>query len=270
MTAIEQGGTGLASGTTGAQRKEQRLSAYALRLADDALILGHRLSEWSSRGPTLEEDIALSNMGLDLIGQARLFYSLAGALEGRGRDEDRLAYFRDAPQFRNLLLVELPNGDFAQTMARHLLYATMAHPFLGRLAASSHPGLAEIGAKAEKEMAYHVRHASEWVIRLGDGTDESRQRMAKGLDHVWGYRAELFAMDELERALAAEGAAVDRTAIEPIAAAAIDRVLSEAGLDRPADRHPQSGGREGRHTEHLGHLLAVMQSLARTYPDAQW
>jgi ring-1,2-phenylacetyl-CoA epoxidase subunit PaaC len=270
MTTFDQGVARAGSGAVSSPREDSGRFAYALRLADDALILGHRLSEWSSWGPTLEEDIALSNMGLDLIGQARLFYSLAGALEGRGRDEDRLAYFREATQFHNVLLVELPNGDFAQTMARHLVYASMAHPFLARLAASSDPRLAEIGAKAEKEMAYHVRHASEWVIRLGDGTDESRQRMAKGLDVVWSYRAELFAMDDLERALAAEGVAVDRTAIEPIAAATIGSVLSEAGLEPPAERHPQAGGRAGRHTEHLGHLLAVMQSLARAHPEARW
>ncbi|HRD77992.1 MAG TPA: phenylacetate-CoA oxygenase subunit PaaC, partial [Hyphomicrobiaceae bacterium] len=217
-----------------------------------------------------EEDIALSNMGLDLIGQARLFYTLAGEVEGQGRDEDRLAYFRDAPEFRNVLLVELPNGDFARTMARHLVYASFAHPFMSALAGSNEARLAEIAAKAEKELAYHVRHASEWVIRLGDGTDESRGRMIAGLEFVWGYGAELETMDALERELALAGVAVDRAPISARWTATIAGVLAEAGLEWPKDRFPQSGGRSGRHTEHLGHLLAVMQSTARADPEAIW
>jgi ring-1,2-phenylacetyl-CoA epoxidase subunit PaaC len=246
------------------------LFEYALRLADDALILGHRLSEWSSKAPTLEEDIALSNLALDLIGQARLFYTYAGEVEGQGRDEDRLAYLRDAPDFRNLLLVERPNGDFAETMVRHLAYAAFVHPYFEALARSRDARLAEIAAKAVKEMAYHVRHAGEWVIRLGDGTEESRRRTLEALDVVWPFTGELFAMDADERALVAAGIAIDREALRPRWQATLDRVLGEAGLTRPRDGWMQSGGRAGRHTEHLGHLLAELQFLQRAYPGATW
>jgi ring-1,2-phenylacetyl-CoA epoxidase subunit PaaC len=246
------------------------LFPYALSLADDALVLGHRLSEWSSRGPTLEEDIALSNLALDLIGQARLLYTLAGEAEGKGRSEDALAYLRDDRAFTNVLLVELPNGDFAFTMVRQLLYAAFVHPYFVALARSAEPRLAEIAAKAVKEMAYHVRHSAEWVIRLGDGTDESRRRTIAALDELWGYTGELFEMIEAEHRLAAAGIAPDRAALRPAWERTIDHVLGEAGLERPADRYMQSGGRTGRHTEHLGHMLAEMQVLARAHPGATW
>ena len=249
---------------------EQPLFTCTLRLADNALVLGHRLSEWTGRGPTLEEDIALSNLGLDLIGQARLFYQYAGEIEGRDRDEDRLAYFRGEADFRNCPLVELPNGDFATTMARHLCYAAFAHPYFEALTRSSDQRLVEIGAKAVKEMAYHVRHASEWVIRLGDGTDESRRRMIDGLDEVWGYTAELFAMSADESALASAGIVPDRAAIRADWDATLTRVLREATLERPRDRAMQRGGRVARHTEHLGKMLAEMQVLARAHPEARW
>ena len=239
-------------------------------LADDALVLGHRLSEWSSHAPMLEEDIALSNLGLDLIGQARLFYQYASEIEGKGRDEDKLAYFRSDAEYRNCLLVELPNGDFAATMARHLCYAAFMHPYFDALARSTDARLAEIAAKAVKEMAYHLRHASEWVIRLGDGTDESRRRMIDGLDEVWGYTAELFAMSADESALASAGIAPDRAAIRAGWDATLTRVLREATLERPRDRAMQRGGRTGHHTEHLGKMLAEMQVLARAHPEARW
>jgi ring-1,2-phenylacetyl-CoA epoxidase subunit PaaC len=241
-----------------------------LALADDALVLGHRLSEWSSHAPMLEEDIALSNLGLDLIGQARLFYQYAGEIEGKGRDEDRLAYFRSEADYRNCLLVELPNGDFATTMARHLCYAAFAHPYFEALTRSTDQRLAEIGAKAVKEMAYHVRHASEWVIRLGDGTDESQRRMIDALDEVWGYTGELFAMNADEAALVRAGVVPDRASLRPVWDATLTRVLREATLDMPRDRQMQSGGRVGRHTEHLGKMLAEMQVLARAHEGAGW
>ena len=246
------------------------LATFALALADDALVLGHRLSQWSSRAPTLEEDIALSNLALDLIGQARLFYTLAVEIEGQGRSEDDLAYFREAHDFRNVLMVELPNGDFAHTMVRQLLYAALVHPYFEALSRSTHAGLAEIAAKAVKEMAYHVRHSAEWVIRLGDGTDESRRRTVAALDALWPYVPELFEMDVAERGLAATGLVPDRDALKPEWDRTIDRVLGEAGLERPAAASMRSGGRLGRHTEHLAPMLADMQSLARANPGATW
>jgi ring-1,2-phenylacetyl-CoA epoxidase subunit PaaC len=276
----------------------RHLFPVALALADDALVLGHRLSQWSSRAPTLEEDIALSNLALDLIGQARLFYQLAGGAEGRGRSEDRLAYFREAGEFRCIHLVELPAGDFAFTMARQLVYAAFMHPYFEALAGvrphSSGLGagsaatdargptpeapddvrglilLRDIAAKAVKEMAYHVRHAAEWVIRLGDGTEESRRRMILALEEVWPYAAELFEMGDDERALATAGLVPDRAAIRPLWQATIARVLAEATLDEPSDRPAATGGRRGRHTPHLAPMLADMQVLARAHPDATW
>jgi ring-1,2-phenylacetyl-CoA epoxidase subunit PaaC len=246
------------------------LFKYVVSLADDALVLGHRLSEWSGRGPMLEEDIALSNLGLDLIGQARLLYAYAGEVEGKGRGEDDLAYLRDEFAYANLLLVEQPNGDFAATMVRHLLYAAFMHPYLQAMQTSADARLAEIAAKAVKEMAYHVRHAAEWVIRLGDGTEESHGRAAAALDELWMYTGELFEMTDDERGLVAKGIAVDRAAIKPAWDATVDRVLAEATLKRPAERWMQSGGRSGRHSEHLGHLLAEMQVLHRAHPGATW
>ncbi|MEZ5849711.1 MAG: 1,2-phenylacetyl-CoA epoxidase subunit PaaC [Hyphomicrobiaceae bacterium] len=244
--------------------------ATCLALGDDALVLGHRLSQWSSTAPTLEEDIALSNLGLDMIGQARLFYQLGATIEGKGRDEDKLAYFRDASAFRNLLLMELPNGDFAVTMARHLAVAAFLEPYYRALAASPHQGLAEIAAKAVREMTYHVRHAGEWIIRLGDGTQESRRRMIAGLDAIWPYTGELFAMDEAERSLAAAGIVPDRATIRPQWNETIARVLAEATLDMPEPAAQRAGGRQGHHTEHLAPMLADMQSLARAHPEATW
>ena len=246
------------------------LFSLALALADDALVLGHRLSEWSHKAPSLEEDIALSNLALDLIGQARLLYTLAGEAEGKGRDEDRLAYLRDDRQYRNLLIVELPRGDFAFTMARQLIWSAFMHPYYEALAGSRHEGLAGIAGKAVKETAYHVRHAAEWVIRLGDGTAESRRRIEAALDGLWGYTGELVEMDLAERRLVAAGMAPDRAAIRPLWDSTMDRVLAEATLKRPRDRHMQSGGRRGHHTEHLGRMLAEMQVLARAHPEARW
>jgi ring-1,2-phenylacetyl-CoA epoxidase subunit PaaC len=246
------------------------LFEYAVRLADDALLLGHRLSEWCGRAPTLEEDMALANIGLDLIGQARSLYAYAGEVEGAGRDEDRLAYLRDNGEYRNLLLVELPNGDFAQTIVRQLLYAASMVPFWERLQGSKDQTLAAIAAKSVKEARYHLRHAAEWVIRLGDGTDESRDRAVAALDELWPWTGELFEQDAAERALVEAGVAVDRAALKPAWDATVDRVLAEATLTRPADGWMQTGGRRGVHTEHLGYILAELQHLQRSHPGAVW
>lgn len=246
------------------------LLRFALMLADDALILGHRLSEWSGKAPMLEEDIALSNLGLDLIGQARLFYTYAGEIEGKGRDEDALAYLRDEYAYSNLLLVEQPNGDFAITMVRHLLYAAFVHPYFQAMQHSKDARLAAIAAKAVKEMTYHVRHSAEWVIRLGDGTKESHVRAQAALGDLWMYAGELFEPSDGERMLVDSGVAPDRAALKPTWDSTINRVLSEATLERPTDRWMQTGGRSGQHTEHLGHLLAEMQVLHRAHPGAKW
>jgi ring-1,2-phenylacetyl-CoA epoxidase subunit PaaC len=246
------------------------LFEYVLRLADDALVLGHRLSQWSGRAPTLEEDIALSNLALDLIGQARFLYTLAGQIEGRGRGEDQFAYFREAHEFKNCLLVEQPNGDFATTVSRQFLYAAFMHPYWEALTRSHEQRLAQIALKAVKEIAYHVRHAGEWVIRLGDGTHESRRRMVAALDELWMYTGELLEMDETERRLMLAAIAPDRARIRPAWERTIAQVLATATLERPTDRWMQSGGRSGRHTEHLGLVLAEMQVLARAHPQATW
>ena len=249
---------------------ETPLFQYTLRLADNALVLGHRLSEWVGHAAVIEEDLAFGNMGLDLIGEARTLYTYAGEVEGQGRDEDKLAYLRDANDYRNILLVEQPNGDFAATMVRQLLYAAFAYPYFEALMRSKDETLAAIAAKAAKEMAYHLRHSAEWVIRLGDGTDESRARAQAALEDLWPYTAELFEVDQVERALIEAGVAVDPASLRAGWDKTIDDVLAEATLTRPQDGFMQSGGRTGRHSEHLGFILAELQFLQRAYPGATW
>jgi ring-1,2-phenylacetyl-CoA epoxidase subunit PaaC len=239
---------------------------YLLRLGDDALVLGQRLGEWCGHGPVLEVDISLANLALDLIGQATLLLNEA-ADDGDG---DRLAFHRDALDFKNCLLVEQPNGDFAQTIARHLLYTTWQHLLLQRLTQSSDRFLAEFAAKAVKETAYHRELATDWTIRLGDGTEESSRRMAEGLDWCWRFIPELFEVDDAMQAAIGAGIAPDPREFEDEYRSAIAAVLAEAQLDAPADQRPILGGRRGHHSEHLGHLLAPMQFLPRTYPDAKW
>jgi ring-1,2-phenylacetyl-CoA epoxidase subunit PaaC len=247
------------------------LFSYTLRLADNALVLGHRLSEWIGHAPLLEEELALGNVALDLIGEARALYAYAGTVEGKGREEDALAYLRDAHDFRNILLVEQPNGDFAVTIARQFLYSAFMHPFWRALARSSDAMLAAIAAKAEKEAAHHLRHASEWLIRLGDGTDESHRRAQAALDELWPYAGEMFESDAVEQALIAQGIAVDPASLRAEWERSVDGVLAEATLAKPAaSSWMQSGGRSGRHSEHLGHLLAEMQFLQRAYTGATW
>ncbi|MES2043233.1 MAG: 1,2-phenylacetyl-CoA epoxidase subunit PaaC [Pseudomonadota bacterium] len=250
--------------------RDEALFDYALRLGDDSLILGQRLGEWCGRAPALEVDLSLANFGLDLIGQAILFLGIAGTVEGKGRDADRLAFHRDVLAFRNCLLVEQPNGDFAQTMARQFLFSTMQVALFDALTRSTEARFAEIAAKAVKEVRYHAELAADWVIRLGDGTEESHQRMVDGFDWCWRFVEEMFDMDETELALAAEGIAVDRTTLRAGFDARVEEVLREATLPLPAYPRAVRGGRHGHHSEHLGHLLAPMQYLPRTYPDAVW
>lgn len=253
-----------------AEAAKSDLAAYATRLGDDALILGQRLGEWCGHAPSLEIDLALANFGLDLIGQAQHFLGYAGEVEGQGRDADKLAFRRDVMDFTNCLLVEQPNGDFAQTIARQFFFSAWQELLLGALTASADETLAAVAKKAVKEVAYHARFSGEWVVRLGDGTDESRERMVKGLDWMWRFTDELFQMDEVDQRLLEAGIAVDKAALRAAWDARIDAVLAEATLDRPAPRRATVGGRVGRHSEHLGHLLSEMQFLQRAYPDQVW
>jgi ring-1,2-phenylacetyl-CoA epoxidase subunit PaaC len=247
------------------------LVEYLLRLGDDRLILGHRLSEWCGHGPILEEDIALSNLALDLIGQASLLLGLAGEVEGRGRDADALAYLRDAQEFRCHPMVELPRGDFAFTIVRQFLFGCYSWHLTRALSSSRHEGLAGIAAKAHKEETYHLRHTSEWMLRLGDGTEESHARAQAALEDLWRYTGTLFVADEVDRAVAATGVGVDPAVLEPPWRAMVEDVVSRATLTLPpGDRPTGRGYRRGDHTEHLGHLLAEMQVLPRTYPGARW
>ena len=246
------------------------LFEYLLRLGDDRLILGHRLSEWCGHGPILEEDIATANMALDLIGQASSVLRLAGEVEGQGRDDDALAYFRDGVLFRNCLMVEQPNGDFGYTMMRQFLFDAFSVLQWEALTRATHDGIAAIAAKSLKEAKYHLRHSSEWVVRLGDGTVESQARMQGALDSVWRFTGELFARDAVDDAVVALGVPFDQAAMRSRWDAMVNDVLARATLVRPADGPMQRGGRTGRHTEHLGHLLATMQIVARSHPGARW
>jgi ring-1,2-phenylacetyl-CoA epoxidase subunit PaaC len=254
--------------TTSIAVVETPLVLQLLRRADDALILGHRLSEWTGHAPALEEELALANIALDLIGLASALYAHAGMLTGHS--EDQLAFLRDAPAWRNVLLVELPNGDFAQTITRLLLFSALADTFWRAAMASTEPTIAAIAAKTEKEAAYHVRHAAEWLIRLGDGTAESHQRAQTAVDELWPYTGEMFAVDAADEELIAAGAIPDLAALRSSWNATVNATLARATLTRPADGWMQSGGRSGRHTEHLGHLLSELQHLQRSYPGARW
>jgi ring-1,2-phenylacetyl-CoA epoxidase subunit PaaC len=249
---------------------ESPLVLYTLRRADDALILGHRLSEWCGHAPMLEEDMALANMGLDLIGQARELYTYAAKVEGAGNDEDKLAYLRDVRQYRNLLLVEQPNGDFARTIIRQFFYSAFADPYWRAMMASKDETLAAIAAKSEKESAYHLRHASEWVIRLGDGTEESHRRVQAAVDDLWAFTGEMFHTDASDIELIASGIAVDPETLRQTWQRTVADVLAVATLDMPKGEWMQKGGRSGSHSEHLGHLLSELQSLQRSFPGATW
>lgn len=246
------------------------LFEYLLRLGDDRLVLGHRLSEWCGHGPILEEDIALANIALDLIGQATLYLKLASEVEGKGRSEDDLAYFRDAIDYRNVQLVELPRGDYAFTTVRQFFFDVFSFHVLEQLQSSSNTELAGIAAKGFKEVRYHVRHSSEWVLRLGDGTDESHSRAEKAVNELWRFTAEMFEVDQVDRAMKEEGIGADLEAIKPRWNAVVSDVLGRATLSIPSDPPAMTGGRRGRHTESLGKMLAEMQIVARSFPGAEW
>ncbi len=253
---------------------DEALFQYLLRLGDSPLILAQRLGEWVGHGPVLEEDIAQTNVGLDLLGQARLWLSCAGEVEAGlrapGRDEDELAFLRDAGEFRNLLLVEQPNGNFAATTARQFLFDAWHLLLLRALAGSKDARIAGIAAKGAKEAAYHAERSADWVIRLGDGTDESHAKVQAAISDLWPYTGEMFTPDATELALIETGVAADVRALAAPWRRHVDTVLAEATLEAPGETFMQQGGKRGVHTEHLGHLLAEMQVLQRTYPGARW
>ena len=244
--------------------------SYLLRLGDDRLVLGHRLSEWCGHGPILEEDIALANIALDLIGQASLYLKLAGKSEGRGRSEDALAYFREATDYRNIHLVELAKGDYAFTIVRQFFFDVFNYHLLEQLQKSSNNELAGIAAKGFKEVRYHVRHSSEWVVRLGDGTEESHARAQKAVNELWRFTGEMFTSDAVDQEMTASGIGTDVAAIKPKWEAVVKDVLARATLTIPDEPYAMTGGRRGSHTESLGHLLSEMQIVARSHPGAEW
>jgi ring-1,2-phenylacetyl-CoA epoxidase subunit PaaC len=246
------------------------LVTYTLRLGDDALVLAQRLAEWAARAPELEEDVALTNIALDLIGQARSLLSYAGEVEGRGRDEDALAYWRDEREFLNLQLVEHPNRDFATTIARQLLFSTYQLELYEALTASRDATLAAVAGKAVNEVAYHRDHALQWTLRLGDGTAESSRRMQAAVDRLWPLAEEMFESDPLVRGLADDGVAVDPAFVRPEWERTLDAVLARATLRRPVCAPAPTGGRRGVHSEGFGYLLAEMQHLHRSHPGARW
>lgn len=246
------------------------LCRYVLRLGDLSLVLGQRLGEWVGHAPALEEDLGLANIALDLIGQARLFLSYAGELEGRGRGEDEIAFLREHGEYLNAILAEQPNGDFGQTIVRQVLIDAFQLEIFERLTKSSDQRLADIAAKAVKETRYHLRYSGGWLVRLGDGTVESHARVQAALDRLWPYSVELFADDELDRLMAEQGVAPRLADVQSAWSARIDKLLKEATLVRPRDRPHAWHGKRGQHSEHLGYLLAEMQHLQRTYPGARW
>ncbi len=246
------------------------LFQYLLRLGDDRLVLGHRLSEWCGHGPILEEDIALANIALDLVGQATLFLKLAGQTEGKGRTEDDLAYFREAIDYRNVHLVELPKGDYAFTIVRQFFFDVFSYHVLEQLQQSRNSDIAGIAAKGFKEVRYHVRHSSEWVLRMGDGTEESHTRAQNAVNQLWRFTGEMFQADDVDRAMLNEGIGADVEGIKPKWETVVNDVLCRATLSVPNEPPAMTGGRRGRHTESLGHMLSEMQIVARSHPGAQW
>jgi ring-1,2-phenylacetyl-CoA epoxidase subunit PaaC len=249
---------------------EDALLVYVLRLGDNALITGQRMIERVTGEPELEEELANANFALDYIGQARLFYTLAGKLEGQGRDEDDFAFLRDSQEFRNLLLAEQPNGHFGDAIVRQFLYESFYLLQLEALAGCSAPELPGIAARAHKEIAYHLRHAAQWLTRLGDGTPQSHVKMAASLERYWRFTGEFFAGDEVDDVIRDAFGGPDLAAIEPAWRQKVADVLAAATLDMPADEPLAGSGRAGRHTEHLGYLVAEMQHLHRAHPGATW
>ena len=249
---------------------EKSLFEYIIRLADNELIIGHRLSEWCGHGPELEEDIALINIALDHIGQCRSLYQLAGEVEGKGRAEDDLAYLRNERDFKNILLTEQPNGHYGDTIVRSFYYDSFMLLFYSELVNSNNKQLSAIAEKSIKEVKYHYRHSSEWVIRLGDGTDESREKIQESVNNLWSYTGEMFEMDEIDHEMLNTGIGIDKNLIKKKWEDQVKLVLDEATLQCPEGEFHHTGGRKGIHTEHLGFLLAEMQYLKRQQPEAIW
>jgi ring-1,2-phenylacetyl-CoA epoxidase subunit PaaC len=246
------------------------LFRYVLRLGDLSLVLGQRLGEWVGHSPALEEDLGLANIALDMIGQARLLLSYAGEVEGRGRGEDEIAFLREHGDYLNAILVEQPNGDFGQTIVRQVLVDVFQLELFERMSSSTDPRLAAIAAKSVKEIRYHLRYSSGWLVRLGDGTAESHARVQAALESFWPYTVELFAEDELDARMADQGVAPRLSEVQAAWTQRIDEILAEATLQKPRDRPHSWHGKRGQHSEHLGYLLAEMQHLQRTYPGARW
>ncbi len=269
MSAQPSVSTAGATGAGAVPGSSARLS-YILRLADTSLVLGQRLGEWVGHAPALEEDLGLANVALDLIGQARFLLSYAAELEGRGRTEDDLAMERDGSAFLNLALVEQPNGDFGRTIVRQVLADAFQLELYDALQSSKDPRLAEIAAKALKETRYHFRYSAGWLVRLGDGTEESHRRAQSALNEMWRFTREFFAADDIDSEMAGAGIAPSLAVLQPRWNARVDEVLREATLKRPADVPYSWHGKRGEHTEHLGYLLAEMQFLHRAYPGASW
>jgi ring-1,2-phenylacetyl-CoA epoxidase subunit PaaC len=263
------GASELPAGASG-QPDASGLFRYVLRLGDLSLVLGQRLGEWVGHSPALEEDLGLANIALDLIGQARLLLTYAGEIEGRGRGEDDIAFLREHGEYLNAILVEQPNGDFGQTIVRQVLIDAFQLELYQRMATSTDSRLAAIAAKSVKEIRYHLRYSRGWLVRLGDGTEESHVRVQAALQALWPYTTELFAEDELDRKMADEGVAPRLTEVRAAWTRNIEEILAEATLERPADRQYSWHGKRGQHSEHLGYLLAEMQHLQRTYPGARW
>ena len=252
-----------------AMDRETRFN-YLIRQADNNMVLGHRMSEWIGKAPTIEEELALANISLDLIGLARSLYVHAETTAGDGRDPDQLVFLRDAHEYTNLLLVEKLNGDFALTIVRQFLYSAFASQYWKALSETADQELAGIATKAAYESAYHLRHASGWLVRLGDGTGESHDRAQAALNELWMFTGEMFDMDDTDQAAVGDGIGVDTAALKDGWSATVDEILTQATLTRPADGWMIDGGRTGKHTEHLGHMLADMQFLQRAYPGQQW
>jgi len=250
--------------------QQPALFEYVLRIADDSLILGQRLGEWCGHGPILEEDIAMTNIALDLIGQSISLYDFAAELEGTGKNHDQLAYLRYENEYKNILLVEQPNGDFAMTILRQFFFDAFRLPFYEALMQSPVAQLAAVAAKSVKETRYHLKHTSEWVIRMGDGTDESHQRAQAAIDHLWRYTNELFYENEVDQTLQAEGKVPALSAIRTQWLSTVTNVLSEATLQTPTNDWKFDGGREGRHSEHMGYILSDLQYMQRAYPNMEW
>jgi ring-1,2-phenylacetyl-CoA epoxidase subunit PaaC len=251
-------------------QKNKSLFEYVLRLGDSCLILSQRLGEWCGHGPILEEDIALTNFALDLLGHARFWLSYAAELEGAGRDEDQLAFLRDSGEFRNLLLVEQEKGDFAETIARQFYFDTWHLAMLEKLRDSNDVKIRAIAEKAAKEVRYHLQRSTDWVIRLGDGTDESKLRMQAAIDLLWIYTGEMFEMDAVDQEMLNCGVGVDLSAIREHWMEHVGKVLNQATLTMPASTWMQRGGKQGIHTERLGYILSEMQTMQRSHPGLQW